>query len=337
MVVESGNYYSLMVSAVYCLNGCNLNYFDIIPLVVILLFAGYTYCKGFIKSTLMLIVWGSGLAMGIGFHPAMANWLQLNFSINPQWLRPLAFGLLFCMGAMLGYTLAFFIKKRVPVEVHAKITNKIFGIVPGLVMGWLVALMVTKVASVSTLPSFSTAVQESYFAAQSGDATRWWETEFTAVFSQPTEKTMPAKEAAIVAGAAEFKNSHYVRRPDLEQAMLGLVNAERRKRLLKPLRADAILQKLAAQHAADMFVRGYFSHQSPEGLDPFARMKQAGIHYRTAGENLAHANSLPSAHQALMQSPTHRANILNPRFGQLGIAILEAGEKGLMFVQEFRD
>ena len=94
---------------------------------------------------------------------------------------------------------------------------------------------------------------------------------------------------------------------------------------------------MARRHSADMFARGYFAHDTPEGLDPFARMREAHVRYLTAGENLALAPTLLVAHSGLMNSPGHRANILHPQFGRLGIGIMDGGIRGLMVSQEFRD
>jgi Uncharacterized protein with SCP/PR1 domains len=86
-----------------------------------------------------------------------------------------------------------------------------------------------------------------------------------------------------------------------------------------------------------MFARGYFAHKSPDGKDPFDRMKQARVSFHAAGENLALAQTVEIAHTNLMNSPGHRANILSPDFGRLGIGILDGGFYGLMISQEFRD
>jgi uncharacterized protein YkwD len=86
-----------------------------------------------------------------------------------------------------------------------------------------------------------------------------------------------------------------------------------------------------------MFARGYFAHVSPEGLSPFVRLTRAGVKYLTAGENLALAPTLRIAHTGLMNSPGHRANILQPSFGRLGIGITDGGRRGLMVSQEFRN
>jgi uncharacterized protein YkwD len=316
-----------------------LSYFDIIPGLAIVLFVLFGYQKGFIKSLLVMAVWGGALGLAVNFYPAMASWLQLNFSVQLQWLNPLAFAVLFCIGALVGYVPGILINKWIPAEVHNRPVNKIPGILPGLVLGWCAALLITKAAAASTVPGFSGQVSKSFFAVQSDSSAAWLEGKFSAIFTIPVNEKIAAaqEEATVAAGTEQFKSSDYIPRPDLEQEMLQLVNAGRRQLLLKPLQADSKMREVALLHAADMFVRGYFSHNSPEGTDPFMRMKQSGITYRTAGENLAHAASLPLAHNGLMHSPGHRKNILNPRFGRVGIAILDAGEKGLMFVQEFRD
>ena len=99
----------------------------------------------------------------------------------------------------------------------------------------------------------------------------------------------------------------------------------------------ASMAEVARAHSRDMFARSYFSHTNPEGQEAFDRMRQAGITYRVAGENLALAQTLPSAHQGLMNSPGHRANILLPRYGRVGIGVLDGGRYGLMVTQNFRN
>jgi uncharacterized protein YkwD len=86
-----------------------------------------------------------------------------------------------------------------------------------------------------------------------------------------------------------------------------------------------------------MFVKGYFSHVNTEGKNPFQRMKDASISFGTAGENIALAQTVEIAHTNLMNSPGHKANILNPAFKRLGIGILDGGFHGLMITQDFRD
>lgn len=127
-------------------------------------------------------------------------------------------------------------------------------------------------------------------------------------------------------------------RPDLEAAMRVLVNEERAKvGGLRPLMADTETVDVSRAHSRDMFERSYFAHVTPEGRTPFDRLRTARLGYRAAGENLALARTLDMAHTGLMNSPGHRANILNPAFGRLGIGIVDGGRHGLMVTQTFRN
>ncbi|MCG0239781.1 MAG: CAP domain-containing protein [Firmicutes bacterium] len=121
----------------------------------------------------------------------------------------------------------------------------------------------------------------------------------------------------------------------LEQQMLNLVNAERAKAGLAPLKADPTLTKLARMKSQDMIDKGYFGHNSPTYGSPFEMMQRFGVTYRTAGENLAGNPSVQGAHTSLMNSPGHRANILNPNFTNVGIGIIQGGPYGLMITQLF--
>ncbi len=125
--------------------------------------------------------------------------------------------------------------------------------------------------------------------------------------------------------------------PVAEEELLSLVNQERERVGLPALVLDPALIPVARAHGAEMFELGYFAHESPVTGDPFDRLAVAEISYATAGENLALAPDVGTAHRGLMNSPGHRANILNPEFGRVGIGIVRSRYHGLMVVQEFRD
>lgn len=120
-----------------------------------------------------------------------------------------------------------------------------------------------------------------------------------------------------------------------EQAMLNLINKERAAKGLKPLALDDKLTQIARMKAQDMIDKNYFSHQSPTYGSPFDMMKNNGITYRYAGENLAGAPDVNTAHTNLMNSPTHRANILSDKYTRVGIGVVSGGPYGKMYVQEF--
>jgi uncharacterized protein YkwD len=167
----------------------------------------------------------------------------------------------------------------------------------------------------------------------------WAENKLSPVFTEALKRAMYNTKTVVSEEAVKlpFTISVYKARPDLEAQMLILVNKERLKNGLKAVKADPAIAAVARKHSADMFKRGYFSHYTPEGKNPFDRMKAGDISFFTAGENLALAQTLSIAHTGLMNSPGHRANILNPSFGRLGIGILDGGIYGLMITQNFRN
>ena len=125
-------------------------------------------------------------------------------------------------------------------------------------------------------------------------------------------------------------------RPELEAAMLTLVNPSAPRPGCRRLQADAEALQVARAHSRDMFARGYFSHISPEGRARSTGCARPGA-LPAAGENLALAPTLRWRTSGLMNSPGHRANILRPAFGRVGIGIVDGGRHGLMVTQTFRN
>lgn len=123
----------------------------------------------------------------------------------------------------------------------------------------------------------------------------------------------------------------------LEQAMVKLVNAERKKAGVSELTVDMQITEVARGHSRDMFLRRYFSHYSPEGKDVADRYMAAGIGAGAIGENLAYSPDLETAHEGLMNSPEHKKNILEPRFRRIGIGAISTDSFGIMFTQNFAD
>lgn len=122
-----------------------------------------------------------------------------------------------------------------------------------------------------------------------------------------------------------------------EQKALALLNADRAAHGLPPVRANAKLAALAGDYAQDMINRNFFAHNNPEGQTPFDRMRQRGISFGYAGENLAINTSVAGAEQAFMNSPGHRANILNSHYTQVGIGVRYSRSGSVYVVQEFTD
>lgn len=120
-----------------------------------------------------------------------------------------------------------------------------------------------------------------------------------------------------------------------EQQMIELVNQARAQNNLPALKVDMKLTNVARVKAQDMIDNNYFSHNSPTYGSPFDMMKDFGISYVKAGENIAGNQSVQNAHDSLMNSPGHRANILGADYTHVGIGIKNGGRYGKMFCQMF--
>ena len=124
-------------------------------------------------------------------------------------------------------------------------------------------------------------------------------------------------------------------------ALFAQMNDARISEGLPPLAWDAGLADVAVARAASLARDGYFDHYGPDGSSAFSELSARGIPYRLAGENLARNNygaaaTARVAFEALMSSPGHRANILEPRFGRAGVAVIRDGNYWL-YVTVFTD
>ncbi|MBL8878320.1 MAG: CAP domain-containing protein [Phycisphaerales bacterium] len=119
--------------------------------------------------------------------------------------------------------------------------------------------------------------------------------------------------------------------------VLMLVNRERSSRGLATLIENATLQGQAEEYACELIHYDYFAHENPvTGSTLGDRSLEFGYDYMVVGENLAAGQTTPERAVAdWMNSPGHRANILDERFTEIGIAVRIGGDYGIYWVQEF--
>lgn len=123
--------------------------------------------------------------------------------------------------------------------------------------------------------------------------------------------TVPEKDAAVTA---------------FENEVIRLVNEIRAENGLKPLTANWELSRVARYKSQDMADHRYFSHTSPTYGSPFQMIRNFGLSFRTAGENIAYGQRTPQAVvNAWMNSSGHRANILNASYTQIGVGYVAKG------------
>jgi uncharacterized protein YkwD len=119
-------------------------------------------------------------------------------------------------------------------------------------------------------------------------------------------------------------------------AVRASLDRERGAASLPRLRVDPKLSRIAAAHAQDMARRRYFSHVSPEGVDPFTRMRRAGYSFRFAGENIGIGANVARAQNVIATDTSHRDIILRPQYRRVGIGVAR-GPSGVIVVEDFSD
>ncbi|MBM7609434.1 SafA/ExsA family spore coat assembly protein [Ureibacillus composti] len=122
----------------------------------------------------------------------------------------------------------------------------------------------------------------------------------------------------------------------IEQEVIRLVNVERANAGLPALKYDWELARVAEHKSQDMADKNYFSHTSPTYGSPFNMMKNYGINYRSAGENIAQGQKTAAqVVDAWMNSEGHRANILNKNYTHIGVGYVANGNYWTqMFIQK---
>jgi hypothetical protein len=112
--------------------------------------------------------------------------------------------------------------------------------------------------------------------------------------------------------------------------VIELTNSERQNLGLEAVSANSQLNQAALAKAADMFTNNYWAHVSPQGTEPWAFITDSGYRYQHAGENLARDFSNPKdIVKAWMASPTHRQNLLDSRYKDIGVAVMDGYINGV--------
>ena len=121
-----------------------------------------------------------------------------------------------------------------------------------------------------------------------------------------------------------------------EQQVVDLVNQERAAAGLPALKVNTKLAGVAEKKAEDLRDKNYFAHQSPTYGSPFDMMKQFGISYSSAGENIAKGQKTPAdVMNGWMNSPGHKANILNSSYTEIGVGYVTDSNGTTYWVQHF--
>jgi uncharacterized protein YkwD len=128
---------------------------------------------------------------------------------------------------------------------------------------------------------------------------------------------------------------------DQETEILGLVNQQRVRDGMRPLKFSPRLAVIARGHSYDMAMRHYLAHNSPDGVAPADRISGAGLGYRAVGENIYMDDDADSADvprramNGWLKSPEHLANIISDKFTETGVGIAQSADGSTYVTQDF--
>ncbi|MFI5241190.1 MAG: CvpA family protein [Microgenomates group bacterium] len=319
----------------------NGNYIDLIVILVLVYFVSSAWKYGFLLILADFASFLISLITSLRVYKFIAIFFKANFNLSKSFSDALGF----LIAAILIETalgkLFYFGISKLPKKIRDNKINKYLGILPALGEGLVfISFLLTLMVSLPVRPIIKKDITTSRIGSYLINKTSTLERSINQVFGGIIDDSLTY--FTIKSGSKEsVKLDNDIQKLAVDEAsetqMFQMVNEERKKRGIEPLVWDPKIVPVARAHAKDMWERHYFSHYSPEGNDVGYRLDTAKIKYSVAGENLAMAPTLQTAHTGLMNSEGHRENILETRFKKVGIGVIDNGIYGKMFVQVFTD
>ena len=336
------------IISVLSVSYAGINVLDILIIGVIVFYLYEGYMLGLWFAGLDFICFILSFLLGLIFFSQVSNGLVNLFALPQGFANAIAFFLIAFLSEIvlalasrkLLNRLSDFHKKN-PIIHFLSSINHPLGIIPGLASSYIIlSFLLTIIITLPSSPALKQLVTDSKLGETLVSHTASAQHSLQSVFGgaiNDTLNVMTVKPESGESIALHFSVTDPIVDESSEVQIFNSVNHERTSRGLPALKADSSLLVLARSYASVMFSQGYFSHFTPDGKSPFDRMNAVGISYTHAGENLALAPSTDLAHQGLMNSAGHRANILSPDYKKVGIGVLDGGVYGKMYVQEFTD
>jgi len=312
---------------------------DVLVIIVILIYILDGYRQGFLKQLVDLGGIVLSFIIAIKYYEYAAIYLNEQ-GIGATLSRSLGFFSLWAISQVFFYLLIALLFRYVPDFLNVNKINKYLGTLPGLIKGVIIIslfliLLMTLPLKPATKQKFSSSLIAGNLIKSSAQLGAQIDAvlgtmnnglSFIGRVSQNGEKE-----------TLGFQTTDINNDEGSEIEILVLINEERAKMGLQPLKQDILLRNIARAHARDMLIKGYFSHIDLEGKSPTERLLAVGAQSSVNGENLALAPTADLAHAGLINSVRHRENILSAEFKKVGIGVIDAGAFGKMVVEEFTD
>lgn len=322
----------------FSLNG---NYVDLIILVILCYFISEAWAFGFWIILADFVSFFVSLAVALWGYSYFGNLIHNNFSLGLSLSKAIGFFVVAGLTqSIFGYIFERLIKK-IPYKFWKKPWNNLAAIVPSLGQGVIIiSFILTLLISLPFAPKIKKDISESKIGSYLVQRTSVFEAKAKEVFGGLAEESLTYLTVKQGSGDSLTIDCPVVTLGVdnvSETQMINLINNERSKKKITDLKVRNEIIPIAEDYARDMWERQYFSHYSPEGKDIGDRLNEAKISFQAAGENLALAPTVQTAHTGLMNSEGHRRNILDPEFKRVGIGVIDNGYCGKTFVQIFTD
>ena len=313
-----------------------MNWVDLIIVLIFGLYVWDGYRRGFLKSMWELFGLLVAFLFALKFYPPLSEMIKNAFHTSDLYSKPIAFlgiwfvtqGIFYIAGRVIAYyTPTFFKESKV---------NHYFGLIPAVLKGIIfISVILVLFLIIPINMKVKNAIQDSYIGGHLIQLTAKVENQIAKVFTSDGNTQLSASVSDEGSSALNFSTTNIQIAPEKEQDMLNMVNADRAKAGLPSLQENILVRNVARAQSRDMLIRGYFSHNSPTGQGLLDRLTGAHVDFSEAAENIALAPTIDLANIALMNSPKHKANILDPAFNEVGIGVIDAGPYGLMVTEDF--
>lgn len=317
------------------------NWVDFVILIVLLYFLSDAWRTGFWVVLADFLGFLISIITALFGYSFISTLLQNSFSFSRPFSNAIGFLLVAAFMEMFISFVFIRLIRKVPYKFWKQPWSSIVASIPALGQGIIfICFVLTLTMSLPIFPKAKTDINKSVIGGYLLERTSWFEARINTIFGGLIEESLTY--LTVEPGAresVELQVDDLVLTTDevSESEMFGIVNEERVKRGINELILRDELVPIARAHAQDMWHRAYFGHYSPEGEDVGKRLENAKVNYMVAGENLALAPTVQTAHTGLMNSEGHRKNILDPEFKRIGIGVVDNGVYGKMFVQIFTD
>lgn len=313
-------------------------YIEILIILIILLHAWMGFRRGFLSQAFDVICMVVSFILSLRYFAVTAAIFE-HFGLSSNLAKPTGFLALWFLFQFIFYLITRLIFHFVPLWVIENKFNRFFGIIPGIIKGIVVTAIILMICFIlPASPTFKDDLVKDpiagFFIKSSARAELQMEKVFDGVNSLNFFGTLSQNEEMT---KLDFKVEKFTIDENSENIMINQVNSERAKMGLGPLKLDLTIRTVARFHSIDMAKNGYFSHVNLASKTPSDRMTEGGVNYWLAGENIALAPTEELAEIGFMNSPKHRDNILDPKYGRIGVGIIDIGVYGKMVTQNFAD